>query len=570
MPRKLNFLKPTAGMIRHQIKNILYSYNNDWDLIAELAQNSVDAIRLADSDRGTMTIEVDAPNRRITLEDNGCGIHPDLLPGLLAPFSSNKGHDQTLIGDKGVGISFVIFSSSSFEIESHHEAGSSQASIKGAWTWIDNHEDNLPKLEFERFNSEKKGTRVSVSLPKESQHSRLFDFSFEQLKMIAMTKTAIGDTRTIWGTEPDKEILFKFVNKEGQKEECRLDCSYLLPTSSLTEPHQYISLDEFNRWNTGSRSDAEKRRKLRDKLVYTIGEKRQSGRDIRYWACFVPKRKDWDTISVQANLVEKEILSLSPVDRLEQYGDAEYLFSGGMYTSTRGMPTGIRSEMKAKGSAGYLPNFFIIVDDPQLGFDIGRKSIPSRQLGMLRELASNIFRDLTNSTKKYVSGEQDVDIDGWDRSAVFNEIRELPNMETEETKFLKRPSSQEATVAAIFFELIGKGRLDCFQPYISGYKDKYDLYARYNNSDVVIEFKFTLSSLFRDFDIERKLFYELDIVVVWEIVEKDHETTKKHGVDLQEIDGGISQATSDPFHFLLSGGMNKPIKIICLKNLIFA
>ena len=220
------------------------------------------------------------------------------------------------------------------------------------------------------------------------------------------------------------------------------------------------------------------------------------------------------------------------------------------------------------GSAGYLPNFFIIVDDPQLTFDIGRKSIPGRQLGMLRDVASDVFRDFINIIKKYVSRELDPDIEGWNRTAIFNEIREMPDLKTERTKFLKRPSGQEATIVAIFFELMGRGCIDDFRPYISGYRNKYDLYSKYNNSDVVVEFKFTLSSLFSDFDNEIKLFDEVDIVVVWEIVEKDYEVVSSRGFDLQAIDEGISQSVNPIFHFQLSLGPTNPIRIICLRDLI--
>ena len=461
----------------------------------------------------------------------------------------------------------MIFSSAFFEIETHHSDGSARASIKGAWAWIENQEDELPKLEFEEISPNgKSGTKVSITLPQDSPHE-FFKLSFEQLQMVILTKTAIGDTRTIWGEEPNKDVVLKFVDLGGQETVRQFDCSYFLPTSKLSSS-KYISLRDFQDWNTGDRTDAQKRDKLRNKLIYLDGEQKRAGRGIQYWACFVPTRKAWDSVSVNSKLIGQEILDLNPLDRIEQYGDAEYLFSGGMYTSTLGMPTGIRLDIIPKGSAGYLPNFFIIVDDPQLTFDIGRKSIPGRQLGMLRNVASDVFRNFINSIKKYVSGEPDTDLDGWDRTAIFNEIREMPDLQSKRTKFLKRPAGQEATIAAIFFELMGRGDLGNFQPYISGYKNKYDLYSKYDNSDVAIEFKFTLSSLFRDFDNEIKLFDEVNIVVIWEIVEKDYEVVHSRGIDLQKIDEDLSQSGSSIFHFKLSMGPVKPIRIICLKNLI--
>ena len=567
MTEQIDFLAPSTAQIRHQIKNILDSYNHDWDLIAELAQNSVDAIRLASPVKGHLKLQIDAPKKRIILEDNGCGIRSSELPGLLAPFSSDKFGDPTLIGHKGVGISFVIFSSAKFEIEAHHAKGSARASIDGAWAWVDAQTNELPKLEFEHIDSSiSTGTRVSITLPDSASHD-FFEHSIDQLEMILRTKTAIGDTRTIWGEEPKNDVLLAFTDLNGIVHEREIDCSYFLPISRLSAS-KYISLRDFQEWNTGDRTDAQKRAKLRDKLVYLDGEKVAGGRNIRYWACFVPKRQAWDKVSVTSKLIGQDILSLNPLQRSQAYEGAHYLLSGGMYTSTRSMPTGIRSDMIPRGSAGYLPNFFILVDDPQLSFDIGRKSIPGRQLGMLRNLAADVFRDFINSIKKYVSGEPELDFDEWNRTAMFNEIRDMPDLQSTRTKFIKRPSSQEATIAAIFFEMIGRGDLKNFQPYISGYRNKYDLYSKYKQADVVLEFKYKLSSLFVDFDNERKLADEVDIVVVWEITESDYDVLHSRGFDLERIDEGLSGITNNVFHYNLTLGPTKAIKIICLKHIV--
>ena len=45
MSRKLDFLtKPTEQRLRKEIVNICDSYSHPWDVLAELCQNSVDAI----------------------------------------------------------------------------------------------------------------------------------------------------------------------------------------------------------------------------------------------------------------------------------------------------------------------------------------------------------------------------------------------------------------------------------------------------------------------------------------------------------------------------------------------
>ncbi len=210
-------------------------------------------------------------------------------------------------------------------------------------------------------------------------------------------------------------------------------------------------------------------------------------------------------------------------------------FNPGFTTSTKGMPTGIPIEMKPRGSAGYVPNFFMIVDDPSLWFDIGRKSIQGRQQGMLREIAFGNFREYINRTRKYMGGAVDPDATGWDRDEVFEEINNLPDLNSKVSRFVKRPNSQEATVAAMFFEQVGKGNFKDLYPLISGYKGRYDLYARWKSRQVVLEFKFDLAGLFRDFTDERKMFDEINAIVVWEITETDLILVGRRAMTIEDI-----------------------------------
>lgn len=46
MSKNIDFLKPDVLQIKKSIKGIDDSYNNEWDILAELIQNAVDAIRL--------------------------------------------------------------------------------------------------------------------------------------------------------------------------------------------------------------------------------------------------------------------------------------------------------------------------------------------------------------------------------------------------------------------------------------------------------------------------------------------------------------------------------------------
>lgn len=86
-----DFLAPDIEQIRRSIQDIDDSYNNEWDILAELLQNSVDAIRETERPSGKITIELDSRHRTIRVVDDGIGIDSDDLAPLLRPFSTRKG-----------------------------------------------------------------------------------------------------------------------------------------------------------------------------------------------------------------------------------------------------------------------------------------------------------------------------------------------------------------------------------------------------------------------------------------------------------------------------------------------
>ncbi len=114
---KIPFLQPTINSIRKSIKGIDDSYNNFWDILAELIQNSVDAINKKIEKKGKIEIEIDSINKSIKIYDDGVGIEKDKIPVLLSPFSTDKENDLGSIGEKGVGLKFVIFQSNDFKMK---------------------------------------------------------------------------------------------------------------------------------------------------------------------------------------------------------------------------------------------------------------------------------------------------------------------------------------------------------------------------------------------------------------------------------------------------------------------
>ena len=100
----------------------------------------------------------------ISVSDNGCGISSRDIVKFLRPFGTNKRGKSNQIGEKGVGLTFVIFSSDDFEIVTRSEGDCSAKRIAGARAWLENPTATLT-LNDVTDRKVDSGTKVTVKVP---------------------------------------------------------------------------------------------------------------------------------------------------------------------------------------------------------------------------------------------------------------------------------------------------------------------------------------------------------------------------------------------------------------------
>lgn len=566
----ISFLKPTINSIRKSIRGIDDSYNNFWDILAELIQNSVDAINAREDKKGNIFIEINAIEKTIRVKDNGIGIKYSEIPILLSPFSTNKENDINSIGEKGVGLKFVIFQSSKFEMRTKHinENRPSLAIVIDAKDWKNRTDNEDLPLELSLIDEEITGTDIIVS---GIDNDKIFNMNFSTIKYILRTKTAVGNVLNLFEDNKNINVVLKMTDLNGTINEEDLDYKYWLPTENVRNSDK-LNLKDYENWlSEGDRSDNEKRNKLKNKIIYESGQIMHNDvRPINYWLCFVPKREIWSKISITDKL-----LSESAIGNEEIYAEKNLcMHQAGIFTSVKGMPTGISITPPNTGRAGYWANIFIILEDKQLRFDIGRKSINSAVQTMYQKHLKELFNNVTNKVSKYISGDPEMVTNPiWNRDNIIAEINALPPLGNDKINFSKLPNEQEASVAAIFYELIGMEKVKNICPIISGYRNKYDLYAKYKNHFIVIEFKSHLRYIIRDFDDMTKMSDEIDYIVCWDVNDDDKTELYNIGLSLETIeksglfdnqDEYISEAT----HKIIISSVSKPIYVIDLKYVI--
>ncbi len=434
------------------------------------------------------------------------------------------------------------------------------------WKEGDSTEDFCLDLESKIGNFQ--GTEIII---KGIENDKLFDLNFNSLKFIIRTKTAIGNVLSIFEENNDIRVYLKHTDRSGKTNSEELPYKYWLPTENIKKSDK-CDLDDFKAWLSESdRSDSEKRNKLKNKIIVKQGEiSHNDYRNIKYWACFVPKRKIWNDISIMDGLLTEDVIENEEIMQDKIFS----IHQSGIYTSVKGMPTGISIEHPNTGYAGYWANLFIIFEDRLLKFDIGRKSINGSTKTIYKERAKGIFSEYLSYVTKYVSGEPDVQTNPiWDRDNVKLEIDSMPKLSNQIVKFKNIPSEQEASVAAIFYELIGANLINDLEPVISGYRNKYDLYAYWKNHFIVIEFKSHLRNIIRDFDDYVKYSNEIDYIVCWDVNDDDLSALHNASLILEEIGSSSlfsqqEEYLSETTHKIIVASSSKPIYIIDLKVLI--
>jgi molecular chaperone HtpG len=538
--------EPTEKQRRKEIRNIKDSYSHPWDVLAELLQNSVDAIRRYDAEGKPnrdhlIEIKIDCVEKSIEVSDTGVGFPKSKLKELLNPHGTDKESHSDEIGQKGIGLKFAIFSSDGFHLQSFGSDGPIDGTISGALSWVDRGLGGRPKFvpnPRPKAGRSEAGPYTRITLEK-VENSRekgdgIFDLPTSLLVAVIRTKTAVGSTRPLFGL-PQEKVKVTLSHRRRGKTWVTEDVpySYLAPTELIKEKDKFDLPTFITR--AATLNDRQKARQLRGKALYELGRIDRAGRDLRYFACFFPKRDTWKDIRKAIGEYVSD----------EESGDGtqgfESILNRGIYLSTRGMPTGVSLVPPTTGNAVYWENVFFLMEDDSLEFDLGRKSVPGRTQGMLRDIARTEFNKLSKFGL-IAAGKPEIHagapaLQEQARKQQFQDLDHLADLGISKIPFLKNPDGQEAGVVAIFHELVAAGLLKGYYTLRQGYKSTYDLWGKYAieakelgsnarkdlpariSTDLIIEFKFDAAEIIPDVDENRKFFEDIDLIVCWDLNE---------------------------------------------------
>lgn len=252
--------------IKRRLENIVSSYKNSVDVLAEPVQNGMDATARAaeeglyqsedeatdnsqetddnDPNRPQLTVTIDTDENRISVSDEGRGFPLDELKEYIAPEGTNKGdwfQDGTVRGHKGVGLSFLAYGFNSFRVRAKTPNGDPyELSLEGGRDWVEGDQStdsSRPKAEWEFVSDDEfngpHGTTITIETDDASQPSSLSHAfnTAEMTKTILETQTAIGVVPPNFEDHHPVDARLKYVDDEVIK--LSLDDSYRFPHMKL-------------------------------------------------------------------------------------------------------------------------------------------------------------------------------------------------------------------------------------------------------------------------------------------------------------------------------------------------
>ncbi|MFL6209422.1 MAG: ATP-binding protein [Pyrinomonadaceae bacterium] len=240
---------------RRTVKGILESYNSNYDVLAELVQNSVDAIEDAYlcnlPEPYLIQVRVNLQDNWISILDTGVGMTSAQAVEAFAPSASFKADNQinqkrgkyTYRGYKGVGLTFLAYGTDDILLHTKKQDGDlTKGRMQYALSWA-NGERSEPALIVEDesqspLDSYERGTYIKVQLSPKTRPKKLSLLSAhpETWGVILRTRTAIGQITLSQEPLLDIEVSLTVTDSGGELHKFTIDSTFLLPHLVQRQP----------------------------------------------------------------------------------------------------------------------------------------------------------------------------------------------------------------------------------------------------------------------------------------------------------------------------------------------
>ncbi|WP_265569342.1 ATP-binding protein [Sphingomicrobium nitratireducens] len=557
------------------INNILKSYTGYYDGFSELIQNALDATEnkfrdLGDSFTPKVWIYIDIEAGKIRVVDNGTGLSSDEFKYFLKPNVSFK-RPKDCRGQKGVGATFLAYGFSFLRVHTRNEGIEVAAIMRQGRQWAQDQSDSIPRpvFEEEKFNvpelgNDEDGTSVEILITgiageKPGKLDWIGARTAEQWLDLLRIKTPLGGVYLHTDAfSPEVHIQVRDANGDTSKKDVTKP-EYYYPhempvadkVATVKDIEAGLSKIQGSSEEKFSRLPAELKRLDALWEIYpkqaildpegafassSLTDEHRSlieRHNVVVYASFFRSAKLWNEFNEQT-------LKLRPGVRV---------IHGGLQMASDFMVQGDLSIIPLTSTIGYQANSHVIVHFTDGSPDMGRKVFQPE----LKELAEILAVRCVTVFKRYLQHLKpdtgativtpDKELHEWKKSQEILRDKSPLSLKTASGRvtLLSEPQ-QEQDVIALYHQLIGLGVIKGIDFLATSQSDRYDsLYIldyadetfRYskstnplgvnssygfphNSEPRVLEYKYDLDALVREFANEVKFANHINLVVCWQ------------------------------------------------------
>jgi len=568
-----------AAAKKRQIKNILKSYVSAYDPFSELIQNAMDAVdirltRLKEIDyKKKISIVIDLKSNSLSVTDNGIGFNYSEFKSFLAPNISFKDGSKTR-GHKGVGSTYIAFGFNYLQLGTKSPDYTFIAEMVDGRKWVDDNEGIVTKPSVmesktihDIFNSVDRGATFTIRFGGDNTRPKNLSYfgadNAQQWLHILLIKTPLGNidffNENLFKTHVNLEVI----DASGNKTEINNEAAeYIYPhtkinaSANLKEIIQFqeklvkegnpvtVLPSKFNRLNGFYEFlNKDELKLLPSNKLNLEHETLIDTYKIAAYGYFCYSTEIWDELN----------------DKVVQLRKGTRILRGGLQLANNFMTQGDLIAIPLTSNIGYQNQAHILVLFSNADPDLGRKGFQPE----LKELAEIISVGLVNKFKKW---RHLLKIDTGARpniassDDVFNWINDQTKYEAShplvinnknffapvnEISITSIPQSEQ-DVIVLFNQLLAGGVIRGIKLLATDQKKQYDGVFKYyvkeplsnhvyhktlnplgvndleNRKDYssrpwILEYKYSVDALLREFENEEKKENEINLVVAWEI-----------------------------------------------------
>lgn len=611
-----------ASAKKREIKNILKSYVSNYDPFSELIQNAMDAVERRCNNEKThnpkLSIQINLMENSVEIADNGCGFEESEFKSFLAPSISFKSGGKTR-GNKGVGVTYIAYGFNQLYIRTKNSHFSYQGLIRRGREWIEDSDGSVsrPKVEkteskSELFDSLDQGSSFKIIFS--GNHIRPSNLKWyqaqtaEQWLYLLLLKTPLGTIMLPQLTEhkirfdlsvvdagsnitiiSDESAAYKFPHFE-------ISASQKLSDIKNTQIHAVTNGGDILRAtikyrNSNGIYDIYDTSKLIELAKLSQDDIELCNRyNTSAYGYFAYSTEVWDQLN----------------DRKAKLRKGLRILRGGLQIANNCMIQGDSITIPLTKNIGHQNQAHIIVHYEGADPDLGRKGFQPELKDLAEKLSVAIVRELSNQRNflKSDSGaqaniEKEIKVQDWLKEREEHE-KEHPLILNNEIFFLptKKISigsipQSEQDVIVLFNQLIAGGVIRGIRLMSTSQSSQYDgvfrfcaeeplehlyfdrstnplgvyseqLLNTYKSHPKILEYKFSLDGLIREFESGIKHEVDVELAVFWDM---GTEYVKKYNViSLLDFEN-IHHRQHHGVTHILNSATNSHIYVICLKEL---